>query len=186
MVKPPRLKVMRIFKHILTLFEGRRGSVFIAVLIVCGFSFVVVNGTELTALTKRTIQGLFLGQHQTPFEEGIGAEIEKRLTPPNTEYRYMTMKHIPAIKAGQRMPHPYVGACTQCHLYVGGPGPGNQYKTPVGAALEEISKNVRKMGPPLPPNSEMPHPPAGRCIKCHDIVVKVPLEKPKDNGFKWF
>ncbi|SCA56619.1 Magnetosome protein MamT [Candidatus Terasakiella magnetica] len=175
---------MGIIKKILKLFEGRRGSSFIAVLIVCGFSFLIISGSELSSLTKRTIQGLFLGQHQTPFEKGIGATIEKTLTPPNKEYRYMTMRHIPAIKAGQKMPHPYVGACTQCHLYVGGPGPGNQYKTPVGAALEKMSQ-VRKMGPPLPPNSEMPHPPAGRCIKCHDIVVKVPVAKPQA-GMKWF
>ena len=47
---------------------------------------------------------------------------------------------------------------------------------PVGKVLEQISR-LNKLGPPLLPTSEMPHPAAGRCIKCHDIVIKVPLDK---------
>ena len=81
------------------------------------------------------------------------------------------------------MPHPFVGDCQDCHLFVDGPPPGSQPKTAVGAALGELSK-VKKLGPPLRPISNRPHPPAGRCIICHDIVVKVPIKK-KKNGFIW-
>ncbi|CAK0756299.1 Magnetosome protein MamT [Azospirillaceae bacterium] len=99
------------------------------------------------------------------------------------KFRLMTIRRIPPIQAGGGMPHPYVGVCTNCHLYVGGPGPGSQHKTPVGAILEQLSR-LHKLGPPIWPDAEMPHPSAGRCIKCHDIVVKVPVD-PKSSGFIW-
>jgi hypothetical protein len=31
------------------------------------------------------------------------------------------------------------------------------------------------VGPPILPDTTMNHPSAGRCIKCHDIVVEVPI-----------
>jgi hypothetical protein len=49
--------------------------------------------------------------------------------------------------------------------------------------MERISK-VSKLGPPLRPDSHQPHPEAGRCIKCHDIVIKVPAKKQK-NSYLW-
>ena len=95
----------------------------------------------------------------------------------------MTIHHIPKIDRGAPTPHPFVGDCNRCHLYTGGPPAGRQPKTPVGTVLEELSK-VKKLGPPLRPKSSRPHPPAGRCIKCHDIVVNIPVKK-ISNSYEW-
>ncbi len=99
------------------------------------------------------------------------------LVNPQTDYRTMRITHIPRIKLGDKMPHPYVGVCINCHLIIGGAAEGSQGKTPVGALYEAISKNVVKLGPPIKATSQRPHPAAGRCIKCHDLVVLQPMEK---------
>ncbi len=101
---------------------------------------------------------------------------------PQTEYRPMRIIHIPRIKPGATMPHPYVGVCINCHLIIGGAKAGSQGKTPIGALYEAFSKNVVKLGPPIKATSERPHPAAGRCIKCHDLIVMQPLEK---QFFRW-
>ncbi|MFN3076729.1 MAG: magnetosome protein MamT [Alphaproteobacteria bacterium] len=143
-------------------------------------------GNSLFGITKnfspRVIEGQMVGRLAGPTDPSMFDSIAKFFTP-QPQFRLMTIRHIPRIKMGVPMPHPFVGTCQNCHLYVGGPGPGNQFKTPVGAVLEELSR-VRKLGPPLLPTSQRPHPPAGRCIKCHDIVVKVPVEKGR-NGLMW-
>ncbi|MEO5374208.1 MAG: magnetochrome domain-containing protein [Alphaproteobacteria bacterium] len=131
--------------------------------------------------SARVAEGQFVGRLGGPTEPSLFGSLAE-LVAPKPRFKLMTIRHIPRIKKGVPMPHPFVGACLNCHLYFGGPGPGTQFKTPVGAVLEELSK-VKKLGPPLLPTSQIPHPPAGRCIKCHDIVVKVPVD-PK-NGFLW-
>ena len=133
-------------------------------------------------LFVRRVEGVYLGRLPAPIEPGITDPMGDLLFPAS-RIRLMTIKHIPPIEGGAALPHPYVGPCTQCHLYQGGPGPGHQPKSPVGAVLESLSR-VKKLGPPLPPDSQMPHPPAGRCIKCHDIVVKVPVRR-KKGGDLW-
>ncbi len=137
----------------------------------------------LAKLDQRAIEGQYYGRHRAPVEGAFTDPVWKTFAPPPPGFKLMSIRHIPLIRKGDPMPHPYVGACKHCHLYYGGPGPGNQFKTPVGAVLEKMSQ-VHKLGPPLKPNSQIPHPPAGRCIKCHDIVVKVPVKK-KKGGFLW-
>jgi len=104
------------------------------------------------------------------------------LISPQEEFRPMRVTHIPAIKLGVKMPHPYVGVCINCHLIEGGAMAGAQDKTPIGALYEAISKNVVKLGPPIKATSKRPHPAAGRCIKCHDLIVMQPVEK---GFFRW-
>ncbi|MEW6219747.1 MAG: magnetochrome domain-containing protein [Thermodesulfobacteriota bacterium] len=89
-------------------------------------------------------------------------------TPPP---RQTVIRRIPRISAAAVRLHPFWGRCDHCHLFVNGPPAGSQPKTPVGAALEGIS-TIIKIAPPILPSSARPHPPAGRCIKCHDIVVR--------------
>ena len=130
----------------------------------------------------RVVDGDYLGTLPRPIGPSLFDPLAN-LFRKQPDFKLMAIRRIPPIVAGDAMPHPYVGPCTNCHLYVGGPGPGSQYKTPVGAMLEQLSR-LHKLGPPIWPNAEIPHPPAGRCIKCHDIVVKVPIE-PTVGGFIW-
>ena len=131
--------------------------------------------------TVRRAEGLMFGRLPMPMEPTLLSPLERLLKPP-PKYQLMTIRHIPPVAPGTGMPHPYVGDCRNCHLLVGGAPAGSQFKTPVGAALERLSR-VRKLGPPILPTSQQPHPPAGRCIKCHDIVVKVPVDR--SSGIKW-
>lgn len=130
----------------------------------------------------RVVDGDYLGTLPRPIGPSLLDPLAN-LFRSQPDYKLMAIRRIPPIVAGGGMPHPYVGPCTNCHLYVGGPGPGSQFKTPVGAMLEQLSR-LHKLGPPIWPNAEIPHPPAGRCIKCHDIVVKVPIERTQ-GGFIW-
>jgi hypothetical protein len=129
----------------------------------------------------RRAEGMMLGRLPLPTEPSILSPVDK-LFAPKPRYKLMTIQHIPPVRPGTGMPHPFVGDCKNCHLFVGGPPAGSQFKTPYGAMLENLSK-VRKLGPPILPTSRQPHPPAGRCIKCHDIVVKVPSD-PR-SGVRW-
>lgn len=162
-------------KKIQHFFEGRSPGVVLLVLVLAGLVWETADGKSLSRLFVRTAEGFYLGHMPAPAETGISGLVKQTIAP-SKRYRLMTIKHIPRIGNDDSMPHPYVGTCRQCHLYRGGPGPGSQPKTLVGAVLENLSK-IQKLGPPLVPYSEMPHPPAGRCIKCHDIVVKVPRNK---------
>ncbi len=78
------------------------------------------------------------------------------------------IRRIPKISQSMRMPHAYWGTCTRCHLYKD--KKVNNFKTPWGNALTKVS-SIKKVGPPILPDSLRPHPQAGRCIKCHNIVI---------------
>ncbi|KAF0191438.1 MAG: hypothetical protein FD165_1772 [Gammaproteobacteria bacterium] len=134
------------------------------------------------ALSSRVAAGVFQGRMPGPAEQSLTESVRNTVSP-RREYRLMTIRHIPRIAPGEPMPHPFVGECTNCHLIEGGPPAGSQPITPVGEMLQRASE-VKKLGPPILPTSQRPHPPAGRCIKCHDIVVQVPVEK-KDDGLRW-
>ena len=164
--------------------EPRRDGpwVKVAVLLLLTVIGIGLAWDKLGPITSpRRADGIVLGRMPLPMEPSILAPVDKLLAPP-PRYRLMTIQHIPPVTPGGGMPHPYVGDCRNCHLMVGGPPPGSQFKTPVGAVLENLSR-VRKLGPPILPTSRQPHPPAGRCIKCHDIVVKVPIER--NTGIRW-
>ncbi len=163
-------------------FEGRSAGVVLLVLVLAGLVWETTDGESLSRLFVREVEGFYLGRMPAPAETGIVGSLNQTIAP-SKRYRLMAIKHIPRIRPDEPMPHPYVGTCQQCHLYHGGPGPGSQPKTPVGAVLENLSK-IQKLGPPLVPNTEMPHPSAGRCIKCHDIVVKVPRSN-TGGGMRW-
>ncbi|MEE8392965.1 MAG: magnetochrome domain-containing protein [Rhodospirillales bacterium] len=174
------------FKRFRSLFGGKGVVVLLAALLLAGLAWEALGGWDdlrgPSKLFVRTVEGLTLGKFPDPVESGVIETVKMTLIP-EKRYRLMTIRHIPRINIGAAQPHPYVGACTQCHLYRGGAGPGSQPKTPVGAALESLSR-IKKLGPPLRPNTQMLHPPAGRCIKCHNIVVKVPVEQ-KKGGPLW-
>jgi len=135
--------------------------------------------SDVSSLRRAT--GMVMGRLPLPTEPSLLSPFEK-FWKPAPRYSLATIQHIPSIKPGTGMPHPFVGDCKNCHLFVGGPPAGSQFKTPVGAILENLSR-VRKIGPPILPISRQPHPPAGRCIKCHDIVVKVPSDP--NSGVRW-
>ena len=164
--------------------RGRVVVVILAGLLAIGLLWEVVGGRStgvVPRISMRAIEGVILGKRPGPAEPSLSDRVTDTMFPP-PKYRLMTIRRIPRVEKGQPMPHPYVGECKNCHLYRDGPGPGYQPKTPLGAILERLSE-VQKLGPPLVPTSNLPHPPAGRCIKCHDIVVKVPEERTK--GFQW-
>ena len=159
---------------------GLAGIVLLVVVVCAGLGWEYFGSGFHGISTIRRMDGMIFGRLPLPTEPSLLAGIDNAMAPA-PEYELMTIKHIPPVPPASGMPHPYVGDCRNCHLLVGGPPAGSQFKTPVGAVMERLSR-VRKLGPPILPTSQQPHPPAGRCIKCHDIVVKVPLEK---NGMRW-
>ncbi len=167
------------------MFRGRGLVVLLAALLLAGLVWEASGGWA-SGMARRvivgTVEGVYLGKFPALVGPDIISPIESALVP-GKRYRLMAIRHIPRIDKGGSMPHPYAGACRQCHLYRGGPGPGNQPNTRVGAVLESLSR-IKKLGPPLRPNSHMPHPPGGRCIKCHDIVVKVQVGR-NESGPVW-
>lgn len=176
---------MSFFNRYLSLLPGKKLAGVLALILLAGLAWETFSGDAGDRPERRfvrTLSGMFYGKHPSPATPKIVGTVRDALTP-EKDFKLMTIRHVPRIGTAAAMPHPYVGPCTQCHLYVGGPGPGLQPKTPVGAALENLSR-IKKLGPPLHPDSHMPHPAAGRCIKCHDIIVKVPVEK-KQGGFNW-
>lgn len=157
--------------------------VVLIVLIVAGLAWKTYGGTARDpALSGRIAVGMFQGRMPGPAEQSLTESVRDTINP-RPQYRLMTIRHIPRIAPGEPMPHPFVGECTNCHLVEGGAPAHSQPITPVGEMLERVSQ-VKKVGPPILPTSERPHPPAGRCIKCHDIVVHVPVEK-KPDGARW-
>ncbi len=155
------------------------------VVLVAGLAWEMLGGQEtkaMRAISGRDAAGVYLGRLPAPVEPSLIDPIVDILNP-RPRYRLMTIRHIAPIKRDGPMPHAYVGECKQCHLIIGGPPAGSQPKTPMGAMLENISISYGKVGPPLLPTSNRAHPAAGRCIKCHDIVVKVPVKKKR--GLSW-
>ncbi|MEI8395121.1 MAG: magnetochrome domain-containing protein [Rhodospirillaceae bacterium] len=157
----------------------------IGAILTAGLFFLTFGRAVLDASSEvpvRVVDGDYLGTLPRPIGPSLIDPIAN-LFRKQPDFKLMAIRRIPPIAPGSGMPHPYVGLCTNCHLYVNGPPPGSQFKTPVGAMLEQLSR-LHKLGPPIRPNAEIPHPPAGRCIKCHDIVVKIPIE-PVPGGFIW-
>ena len=122
---------------------------------------------------SRQLQGEVLGAMPKPTQPGISDQVVEIVKPKKT--RKMVVRRIPTITHGQRMPHAYWGECSRCHLFTDGAPPGSQPITPVGKIWEKVS-TIQKVGPRILPNSTIPHPPSGRCIKCHDIVIEVPIQ----------
>jgi hypothetical protein len=122
---------------------------------------------------SRRIQGEVFGAMPSPTQPSLKEPIAKIVKPIKT--RKMVVRRIPRLTPGKKMPHLYWGPCTKCHLIKGGAPAGSQPITPVGKAWEKASSSIMKVGPPILPDTTMNHPPAGRCIKCHDIVVEIPI-----------
>lgn len=116
--------------------------------------------------------GEVFGSMPKPTQPSISEPVIETLSPRTT--RKVVVKRIPMIDPSMQMPHGYWGECSRCHLFRGGLPPGSQPITPVGKIWEKAS-TIKKVGPPILPDSPRPHPPSGRCIKCHDIVIEVPL-----------
>lgn len=152
-------------------------AVVLMVIIIGGFQggdalkelFSRVGTDQLT----RRLQGEIFGTMPKPTQPALSDPVSEVLRPKKNTRR-MVVRRIPKIRPGQPMPHGYWGPCTKCHLFDGGPPPGSQPITPVGKVWERVS-SITKVGPPILPNSRIPHPPSGRCIKCHNIVIEVPI-----------
>jgi hypothetical protein len=153
----------------------KRQSAWIFLLMVA-IGFGLFWQREFSDVSRRALENAYGGRLPKPTEPALVDPLKELVLPPQ-ETRPMRITHIPKIRMDQKLPHPFVGPCINCHLFEGGPAEGSQYKTPVGAVLEQLSKNVTKLGPSITPESERPHPPAGRCIKCHDMIVHVPVQK---------
>lgn len=153
-----------------------KSTVTVVIIMVLIISVGLFWQSMLTNKSEKVLGNAYMGRLAKPTEPGLADPLRQMLIP-RKEFRPMVLTHIPEMTLGQPMPHPYVGQCINCHLIVGGAPAGSQEKTVVGAMLEKVSRNVVKLGPPITPQTEQPHPPAGRCIKCHNIVVQVPVEK---------
>ncbi|HAT51430.1 MAG: magnetochrome domain-containing protein [Nitrospirae bacterium] len=125
-----------------------------------------------TEKVSRQLKGEIFGSMPAPTEPSMDKPVLDIVAPKKT--RKIVVKMIPQIPRSARIPHSYWGPCTKCHLIIGGAPPGSQPITPVGKAWEKASM-FKKVGPPILPDSTRHHPPSGRCIKCHDIVVEIPI-----------
>ncbi|MBF0191931.1 MAG: magnetochrome domain-containing protein [Magnetococcales bacterium] len=121
------------------------------------------------------VEGEVFGSIPKPTQPSLQEPVLQLVHPPSNSLQRMLVKRIPTIDPGARMPHPSWGPCTNCHLIRGGAPPGSQPATPVAKVWEQVSAYY-KVGPPIMPNSTRPHPPSGRCIKCHDILVYVQIK----------
>ena len=176
---------MRPLENLLRNLLSNPAVILVVALIIAGLmwkSYGARAASGNPVFSSRVAAGMFQGRMPGPAEQSLVESVQSTVNP-HPEYRLMTIRHIPRITPGEPMPHPFVGECTHCHLIEGGAPAGSQPITPVGEMLERIS-HVKKLGPPILPTSKQPHPPAGRCIKCHDIVVQVPVEK-RNDGFRW-
>lgn len=153
----------------------------LALIALLAVSTVMFWQSNLQDISLREVAAVFHGRHAAPTEPEFLRPVVDLLDPP-TGYQTMLISHIPEISLQDTMPHPYVGPCVNCHLIRQGAAAGSQFITPYGALLEKFSKDVVKVGPPIRPDNERMHPPAGRCIKCHDIMVHVPVET---SLFRW-
>jgi hypothetical protein len=129
-------------------------------------------GGEEGVRSSRQRVGEFFGNMPKPVQPSFVDPVVKPFI--NKATRKMVIKKIPTIDKTMKMPHSYWGDCSNCHLFSDGPPEGSRWASPVGNALARIS-TIYKIGPSILPDSNRPHPPAGRCIKCHDIVIEVPV-----------
>ncbi|MBF0154467.1 MAG: magnetochrome domain-containing protein [Magnetococcales bacterium] len=121
----------------------------------------------------RFIRGEIFGSMPTPTEPTMPDVVIDTMQVQPARSVKMVVRRLPIIAHNAKIPHTYWGPCTRCHLIRGGDPPGSQPITPVGKVLERVS-SIYKIGPPILPDSTRHHPAAGRCIKCHDIVVQMP------------
>ncbi len=110
----------------------------------------------------RQIQGEVLGTMPKPTQPMLSEPLVDMVNP--IPLQKTLIRRIPTIQPDAKMPHPFWGPCTKCHLIQGGAPQGSQPATPVAKILERVS-NIYKIGPPILPNSIRPHPGSGRCIK---------------------
>ena len=157
--------------------KKRLGTALVAVIaVLAGFfysdSLVNVFHKLVSHKVSRQLEGELLGLMPKPVQPNL---VDPLLEPFSTnKTKKVVIKRIPRIGIGVMMPHPYWGRCERCHLFRGGQTAGSQKKSLFGKALEKVS-TVKKVGPPIWPDSHRPHPAAGRCIKCHDIVIEIPV-----------
>ncbi|MBF0416688.1 MAG: magnetochrome domain-containing protein [Magnetococcales bacterium] len=149
----------------------------IALIVVVGLGLWGLGGwgriaNTLTGEATGQVQGEVFGSIPKPTQPSLQEPVMALVKPPSGSLQRMLVKRIPTIAPGASMPHPSWGPCTNCHLIRGGAPPGSQPATPVAKVWEQVSAYY-KVGPPIMPNSTRPHPPSGRCIKCHDILVYV-------------
>ncbi|WP_143814566.1 magnetosome protein MamT [Magnetofaba australis] len=126
----------------------------------------------------RYIRGEIFGSYPAPTQPTLQESVTETVSPKARKKAQakMVVQRLPTIPRNAKLPHPYWGPCVKCHLIRGGAPPGSQPITPVGKVLEQAS-TLHKIGPPIRPDSTRRHPAAGRCIKCHDIVVSMPVPK---------
>lgn len=121
---------------------------------------------------SRQLEGKVLGLMPKPIQPDL---LDPALEPFSSKKTgKVVIKRVPRIGEGVTIPHSYWGRCEKCHLIRGGQAAGSQRKSFFGKALEKVS-TLKKVGPPILPDSHRPHPAAGRCIKCHDIVIETPV-----------
>ncbi len=173
---------MKTFQFIID-YLRTNGSIWVLILMV-GSGVYLFFGDSDAEKGLRELKGLFSGRLPKPAEPDFFQPLHD-LVSPKPDFQLKRIRHIPTIRYDQVMPHPYVGVCKYCHLFEGGAPAGSLPKTPVGALLEKASKNVNKLGPDLLPTSKRPHPAAGRCVKCHDFYIKVPLEQTDGTTNRW-
>jgi len=171
------------FSKIIFDYARQQGGIWILIIVLTSGLYVALKDTDVEA-KMREIKGYFTGRLAKPSEPDFFQPAIDMISP-EPDFQLKKISHIPAITYDQKMPHPYVGVCKYCHLFKGGAPAGSLPKTPVGALLEEASRDINKLGPTLLPTSKRPHPAAGRCIKCHDFYVKVPLEQTKNTNMRW-
>ncbi|MBF0179726.1 MAG: magnetochrome domain-containing protein [Magnetococcales bacterium] len=148
----------------------KTGLMILAVIGLVGFIGYGVLGMRTDPTPE--MRGEVFGAMPKPTQPSLREPLLELVAPAAPGLQRMLIKRIPSIDPGARMPHPSWGPCTNCHLIRGGLPPGSQPATPVAKVWEQISVYY-KVGPPILPNSPRPHPPSGRCIKCHDILVYV-------------
>ncbi|MEO5377223.1 MAG: magnetochrome domain-containing protein [Magnetococcus sp. DMHC-6] len=124
---------------------------------------------------SRQLQGEIFGSMPSPTQPSLKDPVQQMVAPKLT--RKIVVRRIPTLPKGAKLGHSYWGPCTKCHLIEGGAPPGSQPITPVGKVWEKAS-TIHKVGPPILPDSTRHHPPSGRCIKCHDIVLEIPIDTP--------
>ncbi len=132
---------------------------------------------KVTRQFKAELFGFLPSPTQPELSEPVKKAIIPKIIPKAKQapkMRKIVVKRIPTLRPGMKMPHKYWGPCNKCHLRQGGPPPGSQPITPVGKMWEKAS-TIKKVGPPILPDSTRHHPPAGRCIKCHDIVIQMAI-----------
>ncbi|MBF0189380.1 MAG: magnetochrome domain-containing protein [Magnetococcales bacterium] len=164
-------------------FSGPLGGILMILIVIgvvsLGFERVRSFWQDVVGQEKvpRLMKGEIFGFMPSPTQPALNEPVVKTITPKakRKKSRKVVVRRIPTLDPKMRMPHPYWGPCIKCHLIKGGAPAGSQPITPVGKMWEKASSTIMKVGPPILPNSTRHHPAAGRCIKCHDIVIEMAM-----------